>query len=430
MNSQWTRYMTRRETILQRLHLRLIAPLALLLLVSQTTTTVTGAPALLQQANLQYMGAFRLPPAQSEQRSFGYGAMGMAYNAARNSLYMVGHLWYQQVAEVSIPAITQAATPASLAVSTALQWGDATDGNLAGAKIYGQFVHNGALYGVAYNATRSASHFRSGLDLSVTNDFQGFYQVGTLDQRFVAGYMARIPPEWQAALGGSVITGGCCNPGDNGATSLGPSAFVFNPADLGVRTPVPTTPLVYYSASHPTLGAWNNTTTVNLLYNMMTEVVGAVFVPGTQTALFFGRTGTGIPCYGNGTNNPALDRQPWSGGGVYCYDPNEVNGGFGPHAYPYAYHVWAYDVQDFVAAKNGQRNPWDVRPYANWTFNLPYQDSHRHIQGVAFDPATNRIFLSQSGGEGNGVPVIHVFSIASSPGLTPPGAPTNLRIIK
>ena len=195
------RHMTRRETILQRIHLRLVAPLALLLFVSQTTTTVTGAPPLLQRANLQYTGAFRLPPAQSEQRSFGYGAMAMADNAARNSLYMVGHVWYQQTAEVSIPAITQAATPASLTVSTLLQWGEATDGNLAGAKIYGQLVHNGALYGVAYNATRSASHFRSGLALSVTNDFQGFYQVGTLDQRFVAGYMAQIPPDWQTALG-------------------------------------------------------------------------------------------------------------------------------------------------------------------------------------------------------------------------------------
>jgi len=403
--------------------------LALVFLLSRTSATVTGAPALLQQSNLQYMGAFRLPPAQTDQRSFAYGAMGMAFNSVRNSLYMVGGLWYQQTAEVTIPAVTQAASTASLAQSTTLQWGDATDGNIAGAKIYGQFVYNGGLYGVAYSPTHTASHFRSGLDLSVTNDFQGFYQVGTLDQRFVSGYMAQIPPEWQTALGGSVIAGGCCNPGDNGATSLGPSAFVFNPADLGVKSPVPVTPLVYYSASHPTLGVWNNTTTVNLLYDMMSEIVGAVFVPGTQTALFFGRTGLGVPCYGNGTADPAMDRKPWINGGVYCYDPNEVDGGFGPHAYPYSYHVWAYDVQDFVAAKNGQKNPWDVRPYANWTFNLPYQDSNRHIQGVAFDPATNRIFLSQSGGEPNGIPVIHVFTIAST-GITAPRPPTNLRIIK
>jgi hypothetical protein len=194
-----------------------------------------------------------------------------------------------------------------------------------------------------------------------------------------------------------------------------------------VKNPVPVMPLVYYSADHPTLGVWNNTTTVNLLYDMMTEVVGVAFVPGTQTALFFGRTGLGIPCYGNGTDDPTLDRQPWGSGGVYCYDPNEVGGGFGPHAYPYSYHVWAYDVQEFAAVKNGEKNPWDVRPYANWTFDLPYQDSNRHIQGMAFDPATNRIFLSQSGGEPNGMPVIHVFTVASS---TAPRPPTNLRIIK
>jgi hypothetical protein len=403
---------------------RLLAPLALLLLLD--AAPAWAAPLLLK-ADLQYAGAFRVPADQSAQQSFGYGAMGMAYNPSRNSLYMVGHLWYQQTAEVSIPEIRQGATPSSLARSTVLQWGDATDGNLAGSKIYGQLVHNGKLYGIGYNAQRSTSHFVSGLDLSAGGDFQGFYQVGTLSTRFVAGYMAEIAPEWRTALGGTFITGGCCNPGDNGATSLGPAAFVFNPADIGVTNPVSATPLVYYSAAHPTLGAWNNTTTVNLLYNLMTEVVGAVFVPGTQTALFFGRTGLGVPCFGNGTNDPALDRQPWSGGGVYCYDPNEVDGGLGPHAYPYAYHVWAYDVQDFVAAKNGQKSPWDVRPYANWTFDLPYQDSHRHIQGVAFDPASSRIFLSQSGGEPDGIPVIHVFTVSSA--QIRPAAPTNLRLI-
>lgn len=112
---------------------------------------------------------------------------------------------------------------------------------------------------------------------------------------------------------------------------------------------------------------------------------------------------------------------------MYCYDPNEVDGGAGPHAYPYAYHVWAYDVQDFVAAKNGQKHPWDVRPYANWTFDLPYQDSARHIQGAAFDPASGRIFLSQSGGESDGIPVIHVFTVSSS--QTVPEAPTDLLIV-
>jgi hypothetical protein len=182
------------------------------------------------------------------------------------------------------------------------------------------------------------------------------------------------------------------------------------------------------------LGTWGNTTQVNLPYNMMSEVVGVVFPPAGRSVLFFGRTGVGIPCYGNGTNDPAMDRQPWPGGGggaVYCYDPNEVGGGLGPHAYPYAYYVWAYDANDFVAAKNHQKNPWDVRPYATWTFTLPFEDSNRHIQGVAFDPTINRIYLSQSGGEPNGIPLIHVFDVSPGGGTPPqpPSPPSNVRIV-
>jgi len=177
---------------------------------------------------------------------------------------------------------------------------------------------------------------------------------------------------------------------------------------------VPATPVVYYSQSHPTLGTWNNTTTVNPAFNLMTEVMGVVFPKGSRSVLFFGKTGTTAPCFGNGTDNPALHRQPWSGGGsgaVYCYDPLEVNGGAGPHAYPYAYYAWAYDVQDFVDVKNGLRNPWDITPYGQWTLTLPFDNAKKHIYGAGYDPQTNRIFLSQMYGDANGLPVIHVFKI-------------------
>ena len=195
--------------------------------------------------------------------------------------------------------------------------------------------------------------------------------------------MTQIPPEWQTAFGGTALTGGCCNPPNIGAVnpsgmSWGPAAFVFNPDDLGTVNPVPATPVVYYSQSHPTLGSLEQSTTVNPAFNLMTEVNGVVFPRGTQSVLFFGKTGTSVPCFGNGTDNPALHRQPWPGGGsgaVYCYDPLEVNGGAGPHAYPYVYYVWAYDVQDFIDVKNGLKNPWDVMPYGQWTLTLPFDNA-------------------------------------------------------
>jgi hypothetical protein len=387
-----------------------------------------------RQADLIYEGAFRLPSAQSAEQSFAYGAMGMAHNPARNSLYLTGHVWYQLTAEVSVPAVVNSNKLSDLATATLLQpWTDVTEGRLAGGKLYGQFVYGGQLFGAVYSTSNAASHFKSGLNLSVSGDVQGLFRVGTLDQRFVAGYMASIPTEWQAVLGGPALTGGCCNPGQNGAISLGPAVSVFDPANVGGAQPVPATPLLYYTPTHPTLGAWNNTTVINPAYNMMTEVVGAVFPSGTRSLLFFGRTGVGVPCYGNGTDDPAMHGQPWPQGGagaVYCYDPNEVNGGFGPHAYPYEYHAWAYDAGELQAVKSGQKNPWDVRPYAMWTFQLPFEDSHRHIQGVAFDTATRRIFLSQLGGEPGGIPVIHVFKVGDAGTAPPPAPPANVRIVR
>ena len=65
--------------------------------------------------------------------------------------------------------------------------------------------------------------------------------------------------------------------------------------------------------------------------------------------------------------------------------------------------------------KQGLKEPWDVTPYAMWPLDLPYSDPsvQAEIKGVAYDPLTNRIFVSQAYGDGDR-PVIHVFAIAGA----------------
>jgi hypothetical protein len=400
----------------------------------------TGTEPLLQQSDLKYQGAFRLPAGTSNQTTFAYGGSGLTYNPANNSLFMLGHVWFLRSAEVNIPAVINSTNLNALATATLLQpFADVSDGNLpsvGSGKVYvgGQMVYGNRLIGSAYtqdDTSQVASHFTSQLDLSLTIDFQGFYQVGSVGPRFVSGYMTQIPQEWQSSFGGPAITGGCCNPPELGATNIsgmswGPSAFVFDPDDLGVSSPVLATPLVYYDENHPTLGTWGNTTVANPAFNLMTHVTGAVFPRGTRTVLFFGSTGTGVPCIGNGTNDPALDHQIVDGT-VQCYDPLEVDGGTGPHAYPYAYQVWAYDVQDLLAARNGQDNPWDIAPYGIWTLTLPFDGTRREMRGATYDSLTNRIYISQSRGDLNGMPLIHVFKVEVD-GLITPSPPTGLRL--
>ncbi len=403
--------------------------------ISETVNvTINGTPGtkpLIQESDLVYQGAFRLPVGASDQTSFAFNnATGMAFNPANNSLFMVGHVFHQLSAEVSIPTVTNSTSLGDLATATLLQpFADISDGNrlaLGAGRVYigGQMVYGDRLIGSAYNQDdpdQIASHFTSEQDLSIAGDFQGFYTVGTLgpkSARFVSGYMTQIPQEWQASFGGPAITGGCCNWGATNVNGMswGPSAFVFDPDDLGVNSPAPATPLVYYSNDHPTLGTWGNTTVANPAFNLFTHITGVVFPEGTRTVLFFGGTGTGIPCIGNGTNDPNLDHQPNPGlpGTFWCHDPLEVNGGTGPHAFPYAYQVWAYDVDDLLAARNGHVDPWDVVPYGVWTLSLPFDNEpiYRFIFGAAYDAATDRIFIAQIRAETDGRPIIHVLSVS------------------
>ena len=214
--------------------------------------------------------------------------------------------------------------------------------------------------------------------------------------------MGLVPSAWQDALGGPVLNGNCCL-GVISRTSFGPAAFTLNPADIGVKDPIPATPLVYYPEAHQTLGAWNGT---NQYFNGTSQVTGIVFPTGSRSVLFFGRHGLGTFCYGPGTGDSDKAGQPVdSGVDRWCFDP--ADGNKGTHAYPYRYYVWAYDANELAAVKAGKQKPWDVKPYAVWPFSLPFGETAL-LQGAAYDPATGRIFVSQAYGDGE-LPVIHVY---------------------
>jgi len=377
---------------------------------------------LLQQVDFIYQGAFRVPQGTFGTSTINYGGTAMAYNPARNSLYIVGHSWDQHVAEISIPEIVDSSNLNSLNTATIIQpFVDALEGRIESInptdsnqkRIGGLLVYGGELYIAAWSyydggGTQSTSHFVRPLDLSVTGQLEGPYRVGNQYPGFVSGYMAAIPQEWQTALGEPSLTGGCCH-SIVGLQSLGPAASVFNPTDVGSVNPVPATPGVGYPINHPTLGVWEGDGTPNPIYNMATAVNGVVFPDGTASVVFFGTTGLGVPCYGTGAecNDPARDSK-------------------GSHAYPYTAYAWAYDVNDLIAVKNGQKNQWDIVPYANWAINFYFGGAS--ISAVAYDSNTQRVYVAGYCSDGTCYPIIHVFSINSTFPPPTPQPPRNLRI--
>ena len=266
-----------------------------------------------------------------------------------------------------------------------------------------------SIYYDALNSQR-VSHYSRSLALSEPS-FRGMYSVGEPTKTgFVSGYMATVPPEWQALLGGPAITGQCCIPIVT-RTSWGPGAFAWNPADLGQVIPAPVTPLLYYTGDHATLGHWSG---ADAVYGATTQMGGVAIIAGTRTALFLGRNGSGPFCYGNGTGNMSLAGTHGADGEIYCYDPTSDDKG--QHAYPYNYQIWAYDLNDFAAVKAGQKQPWEIVPYGVWPLSLPTPEPLAQIGGVGYDAARQIVYISQLRADQDGYayrPLIHALKIAS-----------------
>ncbi|ABL00058.1 hypothetical protein Ppro_2452 [Pelobacter propionicus DSM 2379] len=397
-----------------------------------TNDIVFAEDPLIYANNLNYVGAFRLPVGTFGASSFSYASAVITFNPTNKSLFIVGHDQNQMVSEVSIPEPVNSANLSSLKVATVLQnFSDITEGNISnlasgGVKISGTYgklggllVYNNKLIGTSYSyygvgsPSVATSHFTSGLNLSTLGDFKGMFQVGsdTSGVSFRSGFMSLVPESMQTALGGPVLTGnGCISVVSR--TSAGPAAFAFDPANLGVVTPVPDVPLLYYPVTNSTLG--NPAPALgepsSAYWSLSTRIKGMMMIPGSRSLLYFGYHGLGPYCYGGSTGDPALI------GTVNdeCYDPTGV-GGKGPHQYPYIYQAWAYDTNDLIAVKAGQKKPWDVLPYAVW--KLPFDFVGVDIYGgsAAYDPSTQRLYIASTGGDtsnlSNRLPLIHVFQV-------------------
>jgi len=412
---------------------------------------LTNEP-LLQKSNLTYLGAFKLPDVpygggNGATYGFDYATTSIAFNPAHNSLFINNHIYEQKTAELSIPStLSTATTLRDLPTASFLQnFSDITQGHInniganravvdtSGTYMGGLMVWGNKLIGTSYGYYDAGyvvalSHFTASLDLSNPN-FAGMYKIGSLNPGFYDGYMTKIPLEWQSLFGGPALTGNCCM-SIIGRTSLGPAASVFDPDKLGVVDPVPATTVVAYPLTHPTLGTYGDQNP-NSLYNGSLALGGIVFAEGTRSVLFFGRRGTGNFCYGAGTTDPALDHKPLpeypNGEVIYCYDP--ANNGKGGHSYPYLYEVVAYDANDLVSVKNGSKNYWEVVPYAHWSLSELPVTAGVYLQGTAYDPATQRIYVSQASGEHaypdagayDAKPIIHVYQVNNAAPVTKQG---------
>ena len=354
---------------------------------------------LVQAGNFVHLGVIHAP-----------GGLG----SGQNSMAVDGNRWYfgcyQGVAVLSVPPMGGTASVISPCSSLPnIDQVHPTDRHVitggilpwAGRLIASVFVYYDGGHGAV------ASHY-AGADAA---SLAGPVRVGTDRVGMVAGYMGVIPQEWRALLGGPALTGQCCIPIIS-RSSFGPSFSVFDPADIGTKSAVPSKMLVGYPDEHKGLGPWD-ASPPNIYYGGTDQLGSVAFPPGTRSILLTGRHGDAW-CYGPGTADPAVVGTPHPVTGLrYCYDPtDEYQGNHGP---PYRPMVWAYDANDALAVKQGTKQPWDVKPYAKWALpGMPTTGTNLMRSGF-YDPATRRYYVGATDSLD-----VHVFEVTNAAIQPPP----------
>ena len=393
---------------------------------------LASKPLLYWNTQATLVGGFRTP---DNDPTNAYSGHALAYHD--NKLYMGVRQEgpNAKVLQMNIPSVFTN-DPATMHIASLAQpAADITDGNMTELhpglvadpgyyRNWGLLVHGGKLIGSAHhwydadNTTR-VSHFSHSLSLSQSS-FAGWMAVwDNLKTGYVSGSMAAIPDYAQAELGNKPVLATAAGGASIASRlSFGHAAFSFDPGEITGRTPftIAAHPLMYFTEAHPMFpghDAWPGEGSGagqggpnDQIWNLNTRIGGIVIPVGSRTLLYFGKQGTGDYCYGQGTANIALHGSPVppANDHHYCYDP--VNPYQGGHAYPYRYQVWAFDLLDLVAVKNGA-DPWSVQPYAWWPLEFPVMSNtaadneiqQRTIGGVAYDAANKAIYVTQLGAE-------------------------------
>ncbi|MFN9717093.1 MAG: Calx-beta domain-containing protein, partial [Planctomycetota bacterium] len=376
---------------------------------------------LFEMSDMQYLGGFQVPTGDQGSASFAFGGNGLAFNPQNNSLFIGSNVNDGlNLAEISIPdQLSSTGIISSMATASILQPfvnpgnlisfnsdGSATPPvfNYENLNLGGLLVANGGLTGAMFNGYTGAepsnstnSHFRTNTlnlaSLTSTNS-AGLLDIRAnsngLSGRVRGGYMAEVPQQWRDYIGANYVTGAA---GQNRIehSSAGPALFGFDAESPAASSD---DPLVYYPISQPL--QWSDRYVVQPLFNGTTRMTGVAFVPGTRSVIFVGSNGLSEIGYGVGS---AFN------------DRSRPDSGFHSRNGNYKYQIWAYDIEDFMAVRNGSRASWEIKPTRVVNFDLPTPEASKHIGGTAFDPATGRLYVVQQFAGSDSTPIIHVYQL-------------------
>jgi hypothetical protein len=425
-------------------------------------------------ADFEYLGAFRLPGGEDRPQTFAYGGNAMTVNPNGDpggaddgfpgSLFITGHdrLPYgelpngSQVAEVNIPMPVNSRDVATLPQAEFVQgFRDVTAGHFTEME---EIVRTGLLY-LNNPATGPLIHIAWGQhiepdptaatqgwfngDLSNPN-FQGPWFIAGQSWYSVNDYMFEIPADWADAYIESryVATGRFK---DGGWSGMGPVIIAYRPWDANGNPPpagaqLESTTLLHYAASTETENIERSLSG----YQHPDEWNGAAWLttPSGKSAVLFVGTKSNGTKYWYGYVNPAGPEFPCVDEEITDFTTCRMADGspcpqqdFKECSGHTDYRGWwttrwdsqfiFYDPADLARVARGEMASWEPQPYAvvdideHLFFNpsgveqdmLGTGDQRRYrIGDVAFDRAHGLLYVLELFADG-AQPVVHVWRL-------------------
>lgn len=356
--------------------------------------------------DLEYRGAFQVPPWSNSVGRFGYGMDSIAYSTSRKSLFAPGHPNGDLVGEISIPTPSKE-KPYQRA--TLLQ----PFGDVAGAlrsqlmanqldSFGGLAVIDGKLYWSFYRYYSvqplgdldHATFGRSSLDLSAPQS-EGLWKVGpygsaVFSQKRTSRYMTEIPSRWSADhLPGRRLAVGKGDGAGSAAGSHGPALFAVGIPEVAESgAALDATALIHYPPTASVFPDWSP----------CDQWSGVVWIERGEIAvvIFAGRRGVGEADYGKPAEVSARKGRTTCGTGK------------GYHCDPYAAELVFYDPEDLARVVHGEIQPEQVIPYERMRLEFEGHHCTKTIGGMAYNEDAGEVYLVQDNQEN---PIVHVWRV-------------------
>ena len=328
---------------------------------------------LLQAGSIRFLGSFAMPEASW---SWGIGYAG-------NNQFVAADRQNGAIRLYNIPAIGGTATLAASG-ATLPSWGASSNGWIPGGTIrVGGRVLAGQYQ--MYDVTDTPWLFQSiGDSLSGTWTAPQRPQSYGQPLRGLVGSFGVIPPDYRSLFNGyDLFATNTAGKSIVSNSSWGPSFLAFPSSATTAGGTVPSQLLLAYDSG----GLNGGTLSSGKLLPEVATIAGGGIVPGTRSLIMFGVEASRT-CYGTGAQ---------------CNDPCSPDQGY--HGSPYTAVVYAFDLRDLVAVRNGSLARNAVRPYATQSGGVMGSPRGWPLQGFNtcwttynksgfFDPDTRRIYMT------------------------------------